>query len=66
MYVHFYRPRFSTAVFFALVVYRLPATGRRSPGIACRQSLMIGWHVPCDWKRCGTLLSRWRRPLRSE
>jgi len=28
-----------------LVVYRLPATGSRSPGIACRQCSMIDWHV---------------------
>jgi len=43
------------------VVYRLPATSSWSPGIACRQCVMIGWHVACDWKRGGSLLLRWRR-----
>jgi len=27
------------------VVYRLPVTGSQSPWIACRQCVMIGWHV---------------------
>jgi len=56
------------------VVYRVPATGSRSPGILCQQCTMNNWHVARHWAAsdggrggCGRLLlSRWRRPLRDE
>jgi len=52
------------------VVYRLPATGSRSPWIASGTA-MIGWHVAHYWAAGdggwgGSLLSRWCRPLCDE
>jgi len=41
------------------VVYPVPATGSRSPGIACWQCAMIGWHVACYWVAGNGGRGRW-------